>query len=120
MKREMDLVRKIIFALEERPSGFAPSDLTITGYIEEQIGYHVHLMIQAGLLEGADATTSEDKSPQAMATCLTWAGHEFADAARDESRWSKAMAIVKEKGGSVTIAVLTELLASLMKKAVGL
>jgi hypothetical protein len=34
---------------------------------------------------------------------LTWEGHEFLDAARDEKRWKKAMSTVKEKGGTITI-----------------
>jgi hypothetical protein len=51
---------------------------------------------------------------------LTWAGHEFCQAAREDTRWKTAMGFVAEKGGSITFAVLTELLASLMRKAVGL
>jgi hypothetical protein len=120
MKRDMDLVRKIVFAIEDRASGFALAELKIEGYTQEQIGYHVCIMIEAGLLEGDDATTWGDKSPQADATRLTWDGHDFADAARDDSRWNRAMEIVKKKAGSITISVLKELLVSLMKQSLGL
>ena len=55
-----------------------------------------------------------------MLVNLTWEGHEFAEAARDETRWEKAMGIVTEKGGAITIDVLKNLLSSLMKAALGL
>ena len=116
----MDLIRKLALALEEAPFGYAPDSLKIEGYTEEQIGYHAHLMIDAGLATGSDTTHMESSSPEAVLTSLTWAGHEFADAARDETRWKKAMGIVQEKGGSITISVLTQLLTTLMKGALGL
>jgi hypothetical protein len=51
---------------------------------------------------------------------MTWAGHEFLDAAREDTRWKKAMDIVRDKGRSVTFEVLKALLISLIKTAVGL
>ena len=51
---------------------------------------------------------------------MTWEGHEFADAARDETRWKKAMGIVEEKGGAVTLDVLKELLLHLARMGLGL
>jgi hypothetical protein len=57
------------------------------------------------------------RGPEALLTNLTWAGHEFADAARDEKRWKKAMAVVREKSGSVTMSVLTQFLTYLMRTA---
>lgn len=77
-------------------------------------------MIQAGLATGSDVTSMGSNGPKAILSTLTWAGHEFADAARDEARWGKAMVIVQEKGGSVTLSVLTQLLTALMKGALGL
>ena len=55
-----------------------------------------------------------------MITSLTWAAHEFTDSARDEKRWRQAMGMVQEKGGSVTLSVLTDLLTTLAKNALGL
>ncbi len=120
MKRDMGLIRKIALAIEDSPSGYSPDDLAIDGFTEEQVGYHAHLMIQAGLATGSDVTTMGSDSPEAMLTSLTWAGHEFVEMARDETRWKKAMGIVEEKGGSVTLSVLTQVLAELMKRAFGL
>lgn len=120
MKRDMDLVRSIVLAIEAAPTGHAPHPLAIEGHTGEEIGYHVHIMIQAGLLRGADVTTMGDTNPQAIAASLTWAGHEFVDAARDDKRWSRAKELAVTKAGSVTIEVLTKILTSLMASALGL
>ena len=120
MKRDMELIRKMVLALEDEPTGFAPRDLNFPGYTSEQIGYHAHLLIEGGYAKGFDATNHDSSGPEAVLTSLTWKGHEFVDAARDESRWKKATGIVKEKSGSVTIDVLTQLLVELMKRTIGL
>ena len=120
MKRDMELIRKIVLAIEDAPTGYAPDELGLEGYTPEQIAYHAHLMIQAGLATGSEVTHSGSSGPEAILTSLTWAGHEFAEAARDEARWKKAMGIVQEKGGSVTLSVLTQLLTALMKATLGL
>jgi hypothetical protein len=120
MKRDMDLVRSIVLAIEAAPTGYAPTPLHVDGHSEEEIGYHVHIMIQADLLTGHDVTSMGDHSPQAMASSLTWAGHEFADASRDDTRWSKAKDIAVTKAGSVTIEILTKILSSLMTSALGM
>src|SRR3712207_3904379 len=114
MKRDMDLIRKIVLAVEDAPSGHAP-DLQLDGYTKEQIGYHSYLIVDAGFAAGVDWTSHGDPGPQWLLTHLTWAGHEFADAARDESRWNSAKTTVKDKAGTVTTGVLTQLLSALMK-----
>jgi len=116
----MALIRKIVLAIEENPSGWAPDPLEIEGYTSEQIRYHNYLLMQAGLAEGREIQVFDITSPAAILTNLTWAGHEFADAARDDTRWKKAMEVVHQKGGAITLSVLTELLKALMRNTFGL
>jgi hypothetical protein len=109
----MDLVKKILFAMEEEPSGFARhSESKIAGYSQETIGYHVLIMIEAGLVKGDDVS-DYFPTPCAMATRLTWLGHEFLDACREETRWNKAKEIVGKLGG-VTFDVFKQILTKLM------
>ena len=119
MKRDLDLIRKMVLAIEDSPSGWAPDKIQIEGYTDHQIGYHAWLLLDAGLAKGDDITSTGSGGPEGYISSLTWAGHEFADAARDETRWKKAMATVKDKTGTVTLGVLTQLLLSLMKAALG-
>jgi hypothetical protein len=120
MRRDPDLIRKMVLSIEDHPSGWAPDKLEFEGYTDTQVGYHAWLLIDAGLARGQDTTSTGSGGPEGYIMSLTWAGHEFADAARDESRWTSAMGAVKEKGGTVTLGVLTQLLVSLMKGALGI
>jgi hypothetical protein len=111
MKRDMDLVRQILLALESEPDGSTGSELTIDGYSDAQVGYHVLIMMEAGLLVGAE-TTSFGSGPEAIASRLTWEGHEFLDAAREPSRWEQAKKLLGKAGGAsfpVWVKVLTEM-----------
>ncbi len=120
MKRDMDLIRKMVLAIEDAESGYAPRNLDIDGYSSEQIDYHAYLLVDAGLAEGERVDTMDSEGPEVLLSNLTWSGHEFAAVARDESRWKKAMGVVQEKGGSVTLSVLTQLLTAFMKDMLGM
>ena len=53
------------------------------------------LLDEAGLIEAIDL--SSRNGPAWLPQRLTWAGHEFIEASRDESRWHKALNLMKEK-----------------------
>jgi hypothetical protein len=111
----MDLVRTILMRLETGTSGWpAQGRLGIQGFSPAEIGYHISIMIQEGLIEGSDVTSTASAGlPQAIATGLTWKGHEFLDLARDQERWNRARAIIAKVGSapiSVWVKVLTDLL----------
>ncbi len=120
MKRDMDLIRKLVLAIESCSDGWPKEDLKIDGYTADQIGYHAFLLVDAGLASGADVTSSGSSGPEYLLSHLTWAGHDFADACRDETIWRKAKATVRDKVGTVTFDVMKELLVSFLKSAVGL
>lgn len=113
MQRNMDLVRTILMRMEDNPSGWAPQDLGIKAFSPNEIGYHCHIMIQEGLIEGIDVTNMHSSGPEARPTRLTWKGHEFLDLARDQDRWNRARATVA-KVGSAPIAVWTKVLTDFL------
>lgn len=118
MKRDMDLIRKLVLALEATDGYAGP--LAIEGYTPEQIGHHAYLMVEAGLARGGEDGCTESGLPVYDLSYLTWAGHDFADAARDDRFWNSAMQTVRDKAGTVTFNVLTQLLSSLAKAALGM
>jgi hypothetical protein len=69
----------------------------IPGYTADEIGYHAYLLVDGGLATGVDLSSFGATSPAWQIEKLTWAGHDFLDAAREEGRWTQAMAIVREK-----------------------
>ncbi len=120
MKRNLDLIRKLVLAVEDCPTGTVLDEIQIDGYTPEQIGYHSYLLVDSGLAEGIDVGTLSDTSPNWLVQHLTSAGHDFADAARNESTWQKASDIVKEKAGSVTLDVMKQVLIGLVKNTLSL
>jgi DNA-binding transcriptional ArsR family regulator len=114
----MDLIRKILFHVEEHDN----LQFNFGAYDEQTVSYHVRLLAEAGLLHAAALTTLDGTIvlQETGRTGLTWEGYEFLDAARDESRWNEAKSIVREKAGSITVGVLTQLLVQLMSRAIGL
>ena len=90
MKRDMDLIRKILFAIEanEDATGHGWIELgNINNYSEKQVSYHVSLLYQGGLIDAIDLsdTLSFHWEPKS----LTWEGQEFLEAIRKEGTWEK-------------------------------
>jgi hypothetical protein len=49
---------------------------------------------------------------------LSWDGCEFLDEARDDTKWNKAKAIAKDKGGGMAFELLRAALSELGRQAV--
>jgi hypothetical protein len=62
------------------------------------------LLAEAGLIEAQDLTTLSGSLW--LPKRLTWAGHEFLDAAKNETVWRSAKAFVVEKTGTLTMELL--------------
>jgi len=93
MKRDMDLVRQILLAIEDKgghPHGWV--DLEIQGHTAEVVAHHVLLLQDAGLVVAQNLTTMHgfDMKPKRM----TWASHEFLDAAKNDTHASKKTQVV--------------------------
>lgn len=119
MKRNMDLVRLILIALDEHAHGFAPSKLTIEGFTDEEIGYHCYLMDDAGLIKAIDATTMGSESPYSMPGKLTWEGHEFLDNSKDPNIWQQAKETI-DKVGDASFSVWTAVLTKVVSNSLGI
>ena len=119
MKRDMDLIRKMLLRIESDEHALAPDIIEIPDYTQEQINYHAFLLGEAGLAVTSETTNATDKSPQAIVMRLTWAGHEFLDSAREHQIWNQAKDSIAKLGGAslqIWMIVLTELI----KKKLGL
>ena len=57
MKRDMELVRQILLAIEAHKDMKQKIKPEIEGYSEEQIMYHVKILADAGLIEAIDVSS---------------------------------------------------------------
>lgn len=112
MRRDMDLVRLILFDVEgeEKPD--------LSNFSKEQLNYHKVLLIDAGLVEGKVGYGTKISVVKIIR--LTWQGHEFLSAARNNSVWNKAKEMIAKANVSSTIPILTDLLTTIAKQQLGL
>lgn len=114
MKRDMDLIRSILLEVEkcDSPEGCV---VEIPGHSPEQIYEHAKLAQDANFIE---ARFAKDFINFHILR-LTFAGHEFLDEARDDTRWTKAKEIVTKNTGSLTLEALKIVLQTLIRQAIG-
>ena len=80
MKRDMELVRRLLFFVEERGSRLFKGSIPIEGYDRNAVVHHLYLLVDAGFVElGQD--TLADKGP----LVLTWKGYDYVDQIRSQS-----------------------------------
>ena len=78
MKRDMEVVRKLLLYFEDKPDDRAVDKVDIEGYDAKAIGYHLILLYEAGLIEGEPYVSKTSKRIiDVMPFRLTWEGHEF-------------------------------------------
>lgn len=106
--------------MEDETCGYPNGELQIPGFTDEQIGFHVHLLGQAGLALVADSSYMENLLPSAVPLSITWEGYEFLDAAKDDTLWNKAKDKVIKPAGGVAFGVLVEWLKAEAKTRFGI
>lgn len=118
MKRDMDLCRAILLALEAGKA-IGPNE-PLGGYDDVQVGYHCYLLADAGLAIGAEWECDDGSHyPQYRIAYLTWTGHEFLDLSRNQTVWKKITSTVKEKTGALAFDMVKAALTAAASGAVG-
>jgi hypothetical protein len=116
MKRDMDLARAILMEVEKLPFDGGGHKILISGHSANEISYHLLLLHEAGLIEALDLSGDEYVLWQAKR--LTYPGHEFLDAARNNTLWAKAKDTVTNKTGTLSLEALKIALGVLIKQAI--
>jgi hypothetical protein len=111
----MDLIRLQLLCVE----GEEPMP-ELNNYTEGQRICHMALCIEAGLVDGVVRKNEIGEPNGCVAIRLTWKGHEFLDAARNDTIWKKALGHIKKAGVQVTLPVLEEVLKKAAKELLGL
>lgn len=132
MKRNWDLFRLILDTAERVEGGLpliatngaayssAHIALNLPGYDFGEVCEHMLLLGDAKLAKVRELGRTYEGTAGVAIDRLTMAGHDFLASARDNQRWEKAMAMVKDKGGAVTVGILSQILAALLKQSMGI
>lgn len=108
MKRDMDLVRKILFEVEAKKPFEVIHNLSIDGYDKQEIAYHCEMMYQAGLIKYYHGEDSDNYDGVFFFQVqdLTWEGHDFLEAVRQDTIWNKTKKTIADKGIALTVGTV--------------
>ena len=125
MKRNFDLVRHIMARIESvRPGSFTDETTYLHDlggeYEPVTIYAHIELLLEEKFIKGKIHKNHDDIIDALHITGLTWKGHDFVDASKDESIWMKAKETILKPTVSITFSLLLEWLKEEAKKKLGL
>ncbi|MBN2429283.1 MAG: DUF2513 domain-containing protein [Deltaproteobacteria bacterium] len=108
MKRDIDIIRKIAFALENE-NGFVRG---VEGVSDTEFRFNGVLMIEAGLVDGVSDWGRSREPTQAPETVLlkrlTWRGYEFLSLAGENKVWEEAKATILRPGATWAFSLFFE------------
>ena len=120
MKREMNLLRDILFHIEAfLDYGDYEMSEDLHKKFDQEISlkkftYHVKLLCEAGFLECKDSSADDGESYIILS--ISNSGHDFLDSIRDKTVWEKIIVKLRESGGGYTLTFVGELAKDLLKQ----
>jgi hypothetical protein len=122
VKRDLELVRKVLLFFDEKAGAEFVEVPSIPGYDETVIKYHLVLLYDAGYLrcEVVKSSTS-DRVIYVLPFDLTWSGHEFLDKIRSQLIWDEVTGSIRERGFvSASVDFIKKLADAAIRKRLGL
>lgn len=113
LRRDMDILRRLLIAIAEGRSD-------IEGTSEDEIKFHLGLMIEAGILRGHSEWLGQEIPRTVRIEGISWAGHDFLAAIRDETIWNRVKTALSKIGGQAAFDVITALCIATGKQATGI
>lgn len=123
MKRDPDIVRNLLLALEKDSTNnsFSTKELpVIEGVSPAVVLAHATLLIEANFL--TKAMDQYGTSPRRDKFSISWSGYDFLDSVRDEGVWHKTKETARKAGGQtfdILIDVARAVIAAKAKELLG-
>ena len=120
MKRDMDLIRKLVLYIEAKEDDHPISKEPFAGFTELEFEEHYHLLYEAGLVrcETVCSRSTPSRIVRVIPFSLTWEGHDFADAIKNEKIWKNAKDKITSQIGGLPFDVLKAVLIGMCKEAI--
>jgi hypothetical protein len=108
MIRDMELMRKILFSIEEQyiPGAGLLFGLHIDGFDMLTIAEHCDLLYQAGLITEYQANRGDDTIQFFRVGNLSNSGYDYLESIRNDEIWKKTKQEVKKRNLPETIEIL--------------
>ncbi len=119
MKRDWELIREILLKVEDADSATAGINASdFPQHPEDSVNYHMHLLYQAGLIEGMNVQTMS-RPLNYVVRRLTWSGHEFLDSVRSQTVWERIKTYLSEKGVAISFETIKTTAPLVLKAILG-
>jgi Hypothetical protein (DUF2513) len=117
MKQDLDLIRRILLALEsENPE-------SLTAENQELVCHHVQLLLDAEYVQGRVISDRESQPQGYVVQRITMSGYDYLDSVRDLRVWKETKGLLEKVGGSAALdfvkEIATKVMAELIKSSSG-
>ncbi|SDW62817.1 Hypothetical protein SAMN05444064_105150 [Pseudomonas syringae] len=118
MKRDWDLIRLILIAVEENEDhNKTITDKDIPGHDPVLVAYQMLLLKEAGLIN-AECVEYSSEPRECFVFDLTWEGHEFLDQIKSKTLWNKTVGVIQEKGLDLSFSTIKAAAAAVAKSLI--
>lgn len=120
MQRDMDLVRKILFYIEDNYKAGQNwiREIEIDNYSKELIVEHLKLIYEADLVQKFEMENYVYGGFRYQVGNLTNQGYDLLDKIREDTIWNKTKSIIKENGLPLVISVIKEVSSTVISSIV--
>lgn len=118
MKRDWELIRRLLFKVENMPPGDYLLPQEIADENPLKVGYHFKIMIEAGLIFGTKSCDEYKNLETCFAVGILWQGHELLDSIRKDSMWKKIKITAIERSSLLSFEAIKAAISHLIKEMI--
>ena len=121
-KLDLDLVRNILFLIEDKTS--FSKWLNLKDFLQicpdkDKVVEHLYLLEKEGFIEGKPYYT-DNECDEFIVTRISMKAHEYLSTIRNETIWNKTKEKLSDIGGSAPLAIIQELAADVTRVVLGI
>ena len=119
MKRDMELVRKILFSIEEEYDGESLYCLRVDGYDKITVVEHCKMLYEHGLINEF-IPIQADNGPVIVFYVgnMTWDGYDLLEKIREDTVWNKTKDVITQKGLPMVVDVIKDVASGVISAIV--
>lgn len=116
MKRDFDLLRSILFRIEEQPANVKITTSTFSDLCEDNflISLHISLLIEQEMIIAQEIPRTRRYLPDYWIIRLTSRGYDYLDSIRNDSIWERTKSKISQLGESLPIEIVQSIASQLI------
>ena len=116
MKRDFDLLRSILFRIEEQPANVKITNSTFSDLCEDNflISLHISLLIEQEMIIAQEIPRTRQYLPDYWIIRLTSRGYDYLDSIRNDSIWERTKSKISQLGESLPIEIVRSIASQLI------